>query len=58
MKVKVKFIKEASGIKVGTIKNLSKATAQGCINLGVAELVKEEKAKPAPKKKAPFKKAD
>jgi hypothetical protein len=49
-KVKVKFIKDASGIKEGTEKLLPHNTAQECIALGVAELVEAKKA--APKKAA------
>ena len=49
-KIKVKFIKDASGIEAGTIKSLPKKTADACIELGVAELVKSAPKKTAKKK--------
>ena len=55
-KIKVKFIKASSGIEAGTVKNLPKNTADACIKLGVAELVKAPVKKKAPSKKASDKK--
>lgn len=42
-KVKVKFIKDASGIEKGTEKLLPANTAKECVALGVAELVSPKK---------------
>jgi len=45
MKVKFKFIKDASGIKKGEVRNLPIKTGEACIALGVAEYVTKPKAK-------------
>ena len=48
MKIKVKFIQDSAGIEKGTIKELPKQLANEVVNLGYAELVKEEEVKPKP----------
>ena len=48
MKIKVRFIKYSAGIEKGTIKELPKQLANEVVNLGYAELLKEEETKPKP----------
>ena len=50
-RIKIKFIKDASGIEAGTVKELPQITADACIKLGVAELVKATPPKKTASKK-------
>lgn len=51
MKVKVKYLKDASGVEKGTIKALPVNTAKAVVALGVAEMYKEEVKKKTSTKK-------
>jgi hypothetical protein len=57
-KVKVKIIKENNDLEVGTVKALPEYSAKRIVEAGFAEYYKEEKPKPAPKKRAPKKEAE